>query len=76
MWLQGKTKECMRHGDWKLVRDEAGTPFELYNIKKDPYEKANLAKQEPKRLKEMTTALESHMREAKSVPWKRPQTGK
>lgn len=76
MWLQGETKECMRHGDWKLVRDQAGTPFELYNIKRDPYEKVNLAKQESKRLNEMIGALESHMREAKRVPWKRPQTSK
>ena len=66
----------MRHGDWKLVRDQAGTPFELYNIKKDPYEKANLAEQEPKRLNEMIGALESHMKEAQRVPWKRPPAGK
>ena len=76
MWLQGETKESMRHGDWKLVRDKADTPFELYNIKKDPYEKMNLAQQQPERLNEMISALESHMREAKSVPWQRPQTGK
>ena len=76
MWLQGETKESMRHGDWKLVRDKAETPFELYNIKKDPYEKMNLAQQQPERLNEMISALESHMREAKRVPWKRPQTEK
>ena len=76
MWLQGKTKESMRHGDWKLVRDKAGTPFELYNLKKDPFEKVNLAKQQPERLNKMISVLESHIREAKRVPWKRPKTGK
>ena len=76
MWLQRGTKEAMRHGDWKVLRDRPGTPFELYNIKKDPYEKTNLAKQEPKRFKEMVAALESHMKAAKRVPWQRPDTGK
>jgi arylsulfatase A-like enzyme len=75
MWLQGETKECMRHGDWKLVRDQAGTPFELYNIKSDPYEKINLAQQEEKRLQDMVGALELHMNESKRFPWKRPQAG-
>ena len=74
MWLQGNTKECMRHGDWKLVRDKAGTPFELYNIRRDPYEKMNVAVQEPERLNEMIKVLEQHMREAKRVPWKRPKS--
>lgn len=73
MWLQGKTKECMRHGDWKLVRDKAGTPFELYNMKLDPYEETNLAKQEPKKLNEMIKVLELHMKEAQRVPWERPK---
>jgi arylsulfatase A-like enzyme len=76
MWLQGKTKECMRHGDWKLVRDKADTPFEIYNIAMDPYEKKNLVKQETRRLSEMTNALELHMKEAKRVPWKRPEADK
>ncbi|MCP4375618.1 MAG: sulfatase-like hydrolase/transferase [bacterium] len=76
MWLQKGTKEAMRHGDWKLVRDKPGAPFELYNIAKDPYEKTNLAKQEPKRLSDMITALKSHMAAAKRVPWQRPQTAK
>jgi len=71
MWLQNETKECMRHGDWKLVRDKAGTPFELYNIKNDPYEKQNLAKQQPEKFKTMIKVLESHMTKAQSIPWKR-----
>jgi arylsulfatase A-like enzyme len=76
MWLQGTTKEAMRQGDWKLVRDKAGTPFELYHMKTDPYETTNLAAQEPERLNEMTRALASHMREAQRVSWRRPQAGK
>jgi hypothetical protein len=42
----------------------------------DPNETKNLAKQEPERLSEMVRGLESHVSEAKRVPWKRPQAGK
>jgi len=73
MWLENKTKETMRHGDWKLVRDQAGTPFELYNIKSDPYETKNLATQHPEKLQEMIKVLEAHMHKASLVPWKRPE---
>jgi arylsulfatase A-like enzyme len=72
MWLQGKTKEAMRHGDWKLVRDKAGTPFELYNMANDPYEKTDLAKANPAKLDEMKQVLLAHMKRAQAVPWKRP----
>ena len=72
MWLQGKTKECMRHGEWKLVRDVAGTPFELYDLKADPHEKQDLAAEHPERLNKMIAVLETHMKSAQSVPWRRP----
>jgi arylsulfatase A-like enzyme len=72
MWLQGKTKECMRQGDWKLVRDAAGTPFELYNIKADPYEVNDLAPKMPEKMHEMEELLQTHMAETQQVPWKRP----
>jgi arylsulfatase A-like enzyme len=74
MWLQGKTKECMRHGDWKLVRDVAGRPFELYHMKTDPHEKQDLAAKQPEKLLEMIKVLEAHMKSAQRVPWRRPTT--
>jgi len=71
MWFQRTNKEAMRQGDWKLVRDEAGSPFELYNLKNDPLETTDLANAEPQRLEEMTKALEAHLAAAKEIPWQR-----
>jgi len=73
MWLQGKTKETVRLGDWKLLRDEAGAPFELYNIREDPRETSDLAQKAPAKLAELRTILEGHMKITSAVPWKRPK---
>jgi len=73
MWLQKTTKEAMRLGDWKLVRDKAGTPWELYNLKEDPYETTDLAKEQPERLQKMVRMMEAHMARARTVPWQRVQ---
>ncbi len=71
-WLQGTSKEAMRRGDFKLVRDKAGTPWELYNLKDDPYEKTDLAAKNPEKLKELVEAMQKHLKAAKKVPWQRP----
>jgi arylsulfatase A-like enzyme len=46
----------LRLGDWKLIRPAKGKA-ELYNIAADPYEKKNLAVEEPARLKELQERL-------------------
>ncbi len=72
VWLQGGTKEALRAGDWKLVRErqEAGT--ELYDVANDPHEKVDLASQQPERVAELTRRLLEHRRQASNVPWRRP----
>ena len=76
MWLQKGTKEAMRHGDWKVVRDKPGTPFELYNLKDDPYEERDLASKQPERLQKMIKVLEQHMADMQKIPWRRPENDK
>lgn len=71
MWLQKGTKEAMRQGDWKLVRDIPGGSFELFNLKDDPYEEKDLARKQPERLDNMIEILEKHMEKAQEVPWRR-----
>lgn len=45
------------HGDWKLISYKGKKPAELYRITSDPYEKANMAEQEPARLAELQGIL-------------------
>lgn len=43
-------RQAVRQGDWKLIKQKikSGNPtFELYNLKKDPFEKNNTAAQYP-----------------------------
>lgn len=46
----------LRLGDWKIIRPARGKP-ELYNIAADPFEKKNLAMDEPARVKELQDRL-------------------
>ena len=49
---------AFRKGDWKLIyRYKGRAKYELYDLSKDPYEKRNLAEDEPEKLKEMTKAM-------------------
>jgi arylsulfatase A len=50
-------KTAMRIGDWKILADESLTMFELYNLKNDPQERAELSAVEPAKLAEMKSAL-------------------
>ena len=47
-----------RKGDWKLIyRYKGKDQYQLYDLQNDPYEKTNLAKSEPGKLKDMTKAM-------------------
>jgi arylsulfatase A-like enzyme len=72
MWLQGDSKECVREGDWKLVRDQSDKPFELYNLKQDPCETKDLSMKMPGKKQGMIAILQFHVDETKRVTWKRP----
>lgn len=53
---------ALRLGDWKLVIAQKNV--ELFNIAEDPYEKVNLAEQEPQRVKELQARLNELAAEA------------
>jgi len=67
--FQGGTIECVRRGDWKLLRSKPGARFELYNLGKDPLEEHDLARSEPEKRQELAAALQAQLRRYSKIPW-------
>jgi hypothetical protein len=54
----------VRKDDWKLIYSHASRKLELYNLRDDIGEKADLAAKEPTKLKELATILSDYLRAA------------
>ncbi len=55
----------LRQGDWKLVwRTTLPSQTELFNLADDPYEKTNLAEQQPAKVAELRARVEALARES------------
>lgn len=52
-------------GDWKLIRFDNKEPTELYNLAEDIGEKRNLAKNNPKKVKELNLLLDQWLEKTK-----------
>lgn len=50
--------QALRVGDWKIMRNDARQPWELYYLPDDKPEKNNLAEQHPDRVSEMDKLVE------------------
>jgi arylsulfatase A-like enzyme len=44
---EGSSKQAVRFGDWKAIRDPFNAPVELYDLKADPSETKDLASEKP-----------------------------
>jgi arylsulfatase A-like enzyme len=73
---QGHAVYAARRGDWKLVYNSPFEPLQLFNLREDPQEKSDLAKQNPKEFNELSAALRQHIQEAGQVPWQAPGAGR
>jgi arylsulfatase A-like enzyme len=69
---QGNAVYAVRRGDWKLVDNSPFEPMQLFNLRDDPQEKTDLAKQTPKLFNELSAALRGHIQDAGQVPWQAP----
>lgn len=50
---------AIRSGEWKLIQFQDGDRVELYNLKRDPEEKSDMASKEPNRVRDLTRRLDS-----------------
>lgn len=63
--------EVIRVGDWKLIEEGASyygwrnQPLQLFNIRQDPYEEANLAESHPEKVLELRARLAFHRQSAR-----------
>ncbi len=56
LYWKKETRAAIRDGDWKLIR-MPDRPALLFNIAKDPYEKKDLAKKHPEKVKKLYKKL-------------------
>ncbi len=65
-WHWGGDKEdpgriALREGDWKMVIPDKGIAVELYNLAEDPYEKTDLASDQPDVLTRLQKLLDAEL---------------
>lgn len=69
----GNAYHALIHGDWKLLRNDSTSPYELYNLKQDPQETRDLAKQEKAVYADLTKRLMKHIQAGGRTPWQPPE---
>jgi arylsulfatase A-like enzyme len=69
---RGKPYYAVRHGQWKLLRNDAFEPYRLYNLKTDPGETTDVSESNPAVAADLRRALDRHIERAGRVPWRGP----
>ena len=70
---EGGFKQAVRHGEWKAVRLAPGAALELYNLRIDPGENANVAGRHPEVVKRIEAYLKTARTEHPDYPVKGPK---
>ena len=68
----GKSYEAIIRGDWKLMRNDPFSPYELYNLKEDPQESRNLAATNRRKFEELGAEMRRHVQRGGATPWQPP----
>jgi arylsulfatase A-like enzyme len=70
---EGGTKQAVRHGDWKAIRQAPGRPLELYDVVADPGEAKDVAAQNPAAVARIEAYLKTARTESKEFPVREPK---
>ncbi|MFZ9936018.1 MAG: sulfatase [Luteolibacter sp.] len=68
----GNSYEALIRGDWKILRNDPFSPYELYHLGNDPLEKTDLAATQRKKLEELVGAIRHHTQRGGATPWQAP----
>lgn len=68
----GKSYEALIRGPWKLMQNDPYSPLQLFNLKDDPQEKANVADKHKNVVNELSASLRRHVQRGGRVPWQKP----
>lgn len=68
----GKSYEALIRGPWKLMQNDPYSPLQLFNLKDDPQEKANVADKHKNVVSELSASLRRHVQRGGRVPWQKP----
>jgi arylsulfatase A-like enzyme len=70
---QGKPYYGARHGDWKLLQNDATEPYRLYNLADDPAETTDVSARHPAVFTDLKKALDAHIARCARIPWRDPE---
>jgi arylsulfatase A-like enzyme len=70
----GNSYEALIRGDWKILRNDPFSPYELYHLKEDPQEKTNLAATHRPKLQELSRRIRHHIQRGGAATWQAPET--
>jgi arylsulfatase A-like enzyme len=68
----GKTIDTFRRGDWKLLQDSLFAPLELFDLKSDPRETTDVARQERQIFNQLSAGLRKPIQRGGQTPWQQP----
>lgn len=66
------SKQAVRMGDWKAIRQQIGKPLELYHLKSDPAETRDVASENPEVVARIETYLKTARTESALWPLRTP----
>jgi arylsulfatase A-like enzyme len=68
----GQAYEAIVRGEWKLLRNDPFSPYELYHLSSDPGETRNVLADHPAVARDLRQRLMRHLQRGGAAPWQPP----